>query len=110
MPGSVLTISSSVQCAHLGKGTPVTPNPRIKVMGQAVVTIATQYSGFAAGCGLPAATGGNTPPCATGSFTTASTKVLSNTGFVLLSDSKGTTLPTGSPIAVIPEQTRVTAI
>lgn len=108
MPGSVLTISSSVQCAHQGTGTPAPPNPRITIMGQAVVTISTQYA--IAACKFPAMTAGNSPPCVSGSFTSASSKVLTNTGFLLLNDSQGTTLPNGTPIVVVPEQTRVVAI
>lgn len=108
MPGPVLTAVSTVQCAHLGRGTPATPNPRITVFGQPVVTIATQYA--IAACTFPAMTGGNSPPCVSGSFTTASTKVLTNSGFVLLADSQGTSLPNGTPLVVIPSQTNVIAI
>lgn len=108
MPGPVLTIGSTVQCAHLGKGTPATPNPRITILGQAVVTIATNYA--IAACTFPAMTGGNSPPCVSGSFTTASTKVLTNTGFLLLADSKGTSLPNGTPMVVVPGQIKVNAL
>ena len=107
MPGPVLTATSTVQCAHLGRGTPATPNPRIKINGQPVVTIATQYA--IAQCTFPAMTGGNSPPCVSGSFTTASTKVLTDTGFLLLADSKGTSLPNGTPLVVLPSQTQVNA-
>jgi hypothetical protein len=108
MPGPVLTITSTVTCAHLGKGTPGTPNPRITILGQAVVTIPGQYT--IAGCTFPAMTGGNSPPCVSGAFTTASTKVLSSTGFLLLADSQGTSLPNGTPLVVAPSQVKVVAI
>ncbi len=108
MPGPVLTVLSRVQCAHLGTGTPATPNPRITILGQPVVTIATQYA--IAGCTFPAMTAGNSPPCVSGAFTTASTKVLSNTGFLLLGDSQGTSLPNGTPLVVVPGQIKVTAM
>ena len=107
MPGPVLTSAATVQCAHLGRGTPATPNPRITIYGQPVVTIATQYA--IAACTLPAATGGNSPPCTSGSFTTASTKVLTDKGFLLLADSQGTSLPNGTPLVVAPSQTKVIA-
>jgi hypothetical protein len=107
MPGPVLTATSTVQCAHLGQGTPVTPNPRVTVSGQPVVTIATQYT--IAACTLPAMTNGGSPPCVSGSFTTASTKVLTNTGFLLLADSQGTSLPNGTPLLVLPSQAKVIA-
>jgi len=108
MPGPLLTQLASVQCAHLGKGTPVTPNPRITIFGDPVVTIASQYT--VAACQFPTMTGGNSPPCVSASFTTASTKVLTNTGFVLLGDSQGTSLPNGTPLVVVPAQIKVTAI
>jgi hypothetical protein len=107
MPGFVLTALSTVQCAHLGRGTPFTPNGRITIFGTPVVTIATQYQ--IAACTFPAMTGGNSPPCVSGSFTTASTKVLTNTGFLLLADSQGTSLPNGTPMVVVPGQAKVTA-
>jgi hypothetical protein len=108
MPGPVLTITSSVQCAHLGTGKPASPNARILIFGQAVVTLATQYSFML--CQFPSMTGGNSPPCVSGSFTTASTRVLSNTGYLLLADSQGTSLPNGTPLVVAPSQTQVIAI
>jgi hypothetical protein len=108
MPGPVLTITATVQCAHFGPGKPMTPNPRITIFGQAVVTIATPYT--VTGCTFPAMTGGNSPPCVSAKFTTASTKVLSNTGFLLLADSQGTSLPNGTPLVVAPSQTQVIAL
>ena len=108
MPGPVLTATSTVQCAHLGRGTPAAPNPRITIFGQPVVTIATPYA--IAACTFPAMTSGGSPPCVSGSFTTASTKVLTNTGFLLLADSQGTSLPNGTPLVVVPSQTNVIAI
>jgi hypothetical protein len=108
MPGPVLTAASTVQCAHLGRGTPSSPNPRITILGVPVVTIATQYA--IAACTFPAMTGGNSPPCVSGSFTTASTRVLTNTGFLLLADSQGTSLPNGTPLVVVPSQIKVNAI
>lgn len=108
MPGPVLTIASSVQCAHLGAGTPAPPNARITIFGTPVVTIATQY--VIASCTFPAMTGGNSPPCVSASFTIAATRVLTDTGFLLLADSQGTSLPNGTPLVVVPSQANVTAI
>ncbi len=107
MPGPVLTVLSTVQCAHLGRGTPAPPNPRILIDGQAVVTITTKYA--IAGCTFPAMTGGNSPPCVSGSFTTASTRCLTDTGYLLLGDSQGTSLPNGTPLVVMPSQFKVVA-
>jgi hypothetical protein len=107
MPGPVLTVMSTVQCAHLGKGTPAPPNPRILIDGQAVVTITTKYA--IALCQLPTTSGGNLPPCLSGTFTTASTRVLTDTGFLLLADSQGTSLPNVAPLVVKPSQFKVVA-
>ncbi len=38
MPGFLLNVSSVVICAHGGQAKPTVPNPRVKVMGQPVVT------------------------------------------------------------------------
>jgi hypothetical protein len=40
MPGFLATINSTVTCTHMGKAAPMTPNPRVKVMGQPVPVIA----------------------------------------------------------------------
>lgn len=108
MPGPVITELAMVQCAHFGRGTPVPPNPRVKILGQSVVTSATQYT--IAGCTFPAMTGFNSPPCVSGSFTTAATRVMTNAGPLLLADSQGTSLPNGTPMVVVPNQMRVNAI
>jgi hypothetical protein len=106
MPGPVLTSTTTVQCAHVGMGTPVTPNPRVSIGGQPVVTIATTYT--IAGCTFPAiSTGG--PPCVTAQFTTAATRVQAGGQPLLLADSQGISMPNGTPLIVIPNQFRVTA-
>jgi len=106
MPGPVLTSTTTVQCAHVGLGTPVTPNPRVSIGGQPVVTIATTYT--IAGCTFPAISSGG-PPCVTAQFTTAATRVTAGGQPLLLADSQGISMPNGTPLIVIPNQFRVTA-
>ena len=106
MPGPVLTVMSTVQCTHQGIGTPAPPNPRILIDGQAVVTITTKYA--IALCQLPTITTG-APPCATATFTSASTRCLTDTGFLLLADSQGGTIPNGPGLVVKPSQAKVVA-
>ncbi len=106
MPGPVLTSTTTVQCAHVGMGTPVTPNPRVSIGGQPVVTIATTYT--IAGCTFPAISSGG-PPCVTAQFTTAATRVTAGGQPLLLADSQGISMPNGTPLIVIPNQVRVTA-
>lgn len=107
MPGPMLTSVSTVQCAHAGTGTPVTPNPRVTLGGQPSVTIATTYT--VAGCTFPAMTSGGSPPCVTAQFTTAATRVMATGQPVLLADSQGTSMPNGTPLIVVPSQGRVIA-
>ncbi len=106
MPGPVLISTTTVQCAHVGLGTPVTPNPRVSIGGQPVVTIATTYT--IAGCTFPAISSGG-PPCVTAQFTTAATRVTAGGQPLLLADSQGISMPNGTPLIVIPNQFRVTA-
>ena len=105
MPGPVLTTTASVMCAHLGKGSPVNSDPRVSVLGQPVVTLFTQYG--IASCQLPTTSSGMSPPCVNGSFTSASTRVMTSTGFVLLADSQGSSTPNLTPLVVVPNQARV---
>ena len=107
MPGPILTAASTVQCAHLGTGTPATPDPRVMLGGVPAVTIATTYT--IAGCTFPAMTAGNSPPCVTAQFTTAATRVLATAQPLLLADSQGTSIPNGTPLIVVPSQPRVIA-
>jgi hypothetical protein len=103
----MLTSASVVQCAHVGAGTPSAPNPRVMLGGLPSVTLATTYA--IAGCTFPAMTGGGSPPCLTGQFTTAATRVLATGQPVLLADSQGTSIPNGTPLIVMPSQPRVIA-
>lgn len=106
MPGTIVTATTSVQCAHGGKATPTAPNPRVSVSGQPVVTIASTYA--VAGC--PFTTPAGSPlPCVTAQFTTAATRVQAGGQPVLLIDSQATTVPNGVPVIIVPGQTRVTA-
>jgi len=44
VPGPILTATTTIQCAHLGAATPVTPNPRVSIGGQPVVVLSTAYT------------------------------------------------------------------
>lgn len=107
MPGPMLTSASTVLCAHAGTGTATAPNPRVTLGGVPSVTIATTYA--IAGCTFPAMTSGGSPPCVTGQFTVAATRVLATGQPVLLADSQGISTPNGTPLIVIPSQPRVIA-
>jgi len=105
MPGFLLHLGATVQCSHAGTATPVAPNPRVTVGGQAIVTLPGNYT--VAGCTMPPPTAGN-GPCVTASFLTAATRITSNGQPVLLLDSQSICVPTGTPLLVVTTQTRVT--
>lgn len=106
MPGFAVTATSTtVICSHGGTAKPVVPSPRVTIMLDKAVTIASPYT--VAACPF---TNGTTPqPCLTATFTTASTRVTSLGQFLLLVDSRATTVPNGVPLVITPGQTRVTA-
>ncbi|MFL6247276.1 MAG: hypothetical protein ACJ74H_14690 [Thermoanaerobaculia bacterium] len=106
MPRPVLTASTSIQCAHLGKATPVTPVPRVLIGGKPAVVLTTQYT--VAGCQFPTMTTGS-PPCVTAQFTTGSARVKALGSPLLVASSTGTSMPNGTPMVVVPDQTKVIA-
>ena len=108
MPGPVLTVGSSVQCAHLGTCKAVNPVTQVKINGLSVVALTTTYNVTA--CTAPTMSSGTLPVCVTAQFTMApSTKVFTKLGAVLLGASNGTSAPNGTPLVVIPEQIKVNA-
>jgi len=104
MPGFLLHAGATVQCAHGGQAQPTAPNPRVKVMGQPVVTQPVPYT--IAGCTLPPPTAAN-GPCVTAQWVTASVRVKVMGQPVLLQDSQAVCAPTGTPLNIIVTQTRV---
>lgn len=107
MPGYLLDISTQVQCVHAGQGTTAPGNPRVKVLGQPVATMAEQT--VVAGCTftLP---GPKPSPCVLVEWLQPATRIKAGGQPVLLQN--GTALcksaeqaPQGSPTVV--GQTRV---
>lgn len=105
MPGFLLHLGATVMCSHAGQATPVSPNPRVLVSGQPIVTIASSY--VVAGCTLPPPTVAN-GPCVTAQFVTAATRITVAGQPVLLLDSQAICAPTGTPLITVLTQTRVT--
>jgi hypothetical protein len=103
MPGFLLHVGATVQCAHGGQAQPTAPNPQVTVGGQATVTLATSY--VVAGCALPPPPNGN-GPCVSAQWTSGATRVTSNGQPLLLVDSQATCTPTGTPLLVVATQTR----
>jgi hypothetical protein len=105
MPGFLLHVGAIVQCSHGGMAQPLSPNPRVLVSGQPIVTLASQYA--IAGCAFPPVSGG---PCVTAQFVVGATRVLATGVLVLLQTGVAVCVPTGTPLIVGATQTRVTGI
>jgi uncharacterized Zn-binding protein involved in type VI secretion len=105
MPGPLLHLGATVTCLHTGQATPASPNSRVLVGGQPVVTLASPYT--IAGCTLPPPTAGN-GPCVTAQFVTSAARVLAGGVPVLLVDSQAVCAPTGTGVVIAATQTRVT--
>jgi len=101
MPGFLLHLGATVLCAHGGQAMPTSPNPRVTVGGQPVVTQAAPYT--VAGCPfVPPANG----PCVTAQWIVGATRVLVGGQPALLQDSQATCTPTGTPLTVVVTQVR----
>jgi len=104
MPGYLLHVGATVLCAHGGQAQATSPNPRVKVGGQPVVTQAAPHT--VAGCALPPPTAGN-GPCVTAQWVTAAVRVTAGGVPVLLQDSQSVCVPTGTPLNIVVTQLRV---
>jgi hypothetical protein len=102
MPGFLLHVGATVLCAHGGQAMPTSPNPRVTVGGQPVVTQAAPYT--VAGCAFvpPAGNG----PCVTAQWIVGATRVLVGGQPALLQDSQAICTPTGTPLTVVVTQVR----
>lgn len=103
MPGFVLHVGATVLCAHAGQAQPTTPNPRVTVSGQPVVTQPAPYT--VAGC--PFNISGAPSPCVTAQWVVGATRVLAGGQPVLLQDSQAICTPNGTPLNIVVTQTRV---
>ncbi len=104
MPGFLLHMGATVLCMHGGQAVPASPNPRVMVSSQPVVTVSGPYS--VAGCALPPPPAGN-GPCVMGQFVSSATRVLAGGQPVLLQDSQAVCTPTGTGLCVVVTQLRV---
>jgi hypothetical protein len=103
MPGYLLHVGATVICAHGGQAQPTSPNPRVKVMGQPVVTQPFPYT--IAGCANTTPAG--PLPCVMAQWVMAATRVKVMGQPVLLQDSQAVCTPTGAPLTIVASQVRV---
>ena len=106
MPGFVVNLGATVRCAHGGRAAPISPNGRVSVAGQPAVTMAVPW--LVTGCALPPPPASN-GPCRSAAWLTAATRVLVGGQPVLVQTGQAVCAPTGTPLLVLANQTRVTA-
>lgn len=104
MSGYVLHMGATVICTHGGQAQSPSPDPRVKVGGQMIVTQLPPFTISACPFTTPA---GSPLPCLTGSWSTAATRVRASNKPVLLQDSQATTIPNGVPLNILSTQIRV---
>jgi hypothetical protein len=105
MPGPIVHVGSTVICMHGGTATPTAPFPRVLVSGQPIITQTSPY--VVAGCGL---TGTTVPPCVSGQFVVAATRVFAGGAPVVTQgSSQAVCAPTGTGLNVLVAQSRVIA-
>ncbi|MDB5285231.1 MAG: hypothetical protein JWR05_180 [Mucilaginibacter sp.] len=103
MPGPLLHLGATVLCSHGGQGQPTSPNPRVMVSGQPIVTQPVPY--IIAGC--PFNVSGAPVPCVTAQWITGAIRILAAGMPVLLMDSQAICMPNGTPLIIAATQTRV---
>lgn len=106
MPGFILHVGATVMCTHGGQAQPTSPNPKVLVSGQPIVTMPAPFA--VAGCAFNVS--GAPSPCVTANWVTAATRVTSNGMPVLLLDSQAICVPNGTPLIISATQTKVTAM
>lgn len=104
MPGFLLHEGAVVQCMHAGVAQPIAPNPRVKVSGQPITTLACPYT--IAGCADPAPPFG-TGPCTIGTWVEGATRVTASGVPVLLQDSQAVCVLPGTGLLIVETQVRV---
>src|SRR5262249_18266784 len=104
MAGTAVQLGATVICAHAGQATPTTPNPRVLLGNQPVITLSSPC--VVAGCAL---TGTTLPPCVTAQFIVGTTRVLAGGVPVVVQTGTSLCVPTGTPLQVLVTQLRVTA-
>jgi hypothetical protein len=103
MAGYAVQLGATVICAHAGQAMPTTPNPRVLLGNQPVITMTSPWA--VAGCGLT----GSAPPCVTAQFVVGATRVLAGGAPVVVQSGTSICTPTGTPLQVLVTQLRVTA-
>lgn len=102
----VLDQNVIAQCTHGGSAKPLAVNPRVKINGTPVLTVASQFA--VSGC--PNMIGTSPFPCVLATFTAGATRVKVAGIPVLLDASQATTTPTGVSLTLTSAQQRVKGV
>jgi hypothetical protein len=105
VPGFLVHAGATVICAHGGQATPTSPDPRVKVGGQPIVTQPEPYT--VAGCAFVPPSGNG--PCATAQWLVAATRVRAGGKPVVIASSTSLCTPTGTPLTIAVTQMRAKA-
>lgn len=103
MPGNILTVAATLQCAHAGTITASLPDPRVQILGASVLT--APGAGTVSGCTLPK----NGPFDQTITWTAGSVRVTASGKALVLDTTVTPCLASGAPAMVVQVQRRVTA-
>ena len=107
MPGFLVHVGATIMCFHGGQAQATSPNPRVRVGGQMVVTQPAPH--MIAGCALPPPPSGN-GPCVTAQWITAAVRVRAGRMPVLLADSQAICAPCATGVQIVATQVRVKGI
>jgi hypothetical protein len=103
MPGPLLTVGSTIMCAHSGLANTSAPNPRVRASGQPIVTMGAPYT--ITGCVFILA--GAPSPCLAANWVMGAVRVKAGGLPVLLMDSQAICVPNSTPLVVTLTQPRV---
>lgn len=103
MPGFLLHFGATVACVHAGQAVAGQPFPRVRLGGQPVTTVASQYT--VACCAFNVS--GVPSPCASAQWTTSALRIKAGGQPVLLHDSQASCMPNGTGVLVGAVQARV---
>lgn len=104
--GFLLHDKATGQCSHGASAQPLAGNPRVKLGGQPVLTVASPFA--ISSC--PNIVGSVKFPCVVGVAAAGATRVKVMGQPVLLDTSKATNLPTGASTTITSTQGRVKGI
>jgi hypothetical protein len=107
LPGFLVNLTTTVTCTHQGLAKPTMTVPNVLVMMQPIAVQTSPY--VVAGCALPPPPAAN-GPCVTAAWVSGATRVFANGNPVLLQDSQALCAPSGTPLLITANQTRVSGI